>query len=78
MANISAIKLPNNVTYNLVDNTSGYTANVGTITQIKTSAGTHSAITVSNGAASFNVPTLTSHLTNDSGFITYAVQLVRW
>lgn len=54
------------------DNPSGYTANTGTITQVKTSAGSHSVITVSNGTASFNVPTKTSHLTNDSGYITSA------
>lgn len=70
MANISAIKLPNNTTYTLVDNTSGYTKNTGTITQVKTTAGTHSVINVTSGAANFNVPTKTSHLTNDSGFIT--------
>lgn len=42
----------------------------GTITGITTTAGTHSTINVSSGTASFNVPTKTSHLTNDSGFIT--------
>ena len=42
----------------------------GTITGIKTTAGTHTTIDVSSGAANFNVPTKTSHLTNDSGFIT--------
>lgn len=42
----------------------------GTITRVKTAAGTHSAIDVSSGEALFNVPTKTSHLTNDSGFIT--------
>ena len=72
MANISAIKLPNGTTYNLVDNTSGYTKNTGTITSIKTTAGVHTAINVTSGAAAFNVPTKTSHLTNDSGFITNA------
>jgi len=72
MANISAIKLPNGTTYNLVDNTSGYTKNTGTITSIKTTAGAHTAINVTSGAAVFNVPTKTSHLTNDSGFITNA------
>lgn len=42
----------------------------GTITKVKTTAGAHTAIDVSSGAASFNVPTKTSHLTNDSGFTT--------
>ena len=42
----------------------------GTITKIATTAGAHTAITVTSGAASFNVPTKTSHLTNDSGFLT--------
>ena len=51
-------------------NDSGYTTNTGTITGVKTTAGTHSTIDVSSGAANFNVPTKTSHLTNDSGFLT--------
>lgn len=42
----------------------------GTITKVKTTAGAHTAIDVSSGAAEFNVPTKTSHLTNDSGFVT--------
>lgn len=42
----------------------------GTITGVKTTAGAHTTINVSSGNASFNVPTKTSHLTNDSGFIT--------
>lgn len=42
----------------------------GTITKVKTTAGAHTAIDVSSGAANFNVPTKTSHLTNDSGFVT--------
>ena len=42
----------------------------GTITGVKTTAGAHTTIDVSSGNASFNVPTKTSHLTNDSGFIT--------
>lgn len=45
------------------------TSNTGTITSVKTTAGTHTTINVSSGAVSFNVPTKTSHLTNDSGFI---------
>lgn len=44
----------------------------GTITGVKTTAGVHTTIDVSSGNASFNVPTKTSHLTNDSGFITSA------
>ena len=46
------------------------TANTGTITSVKTTAGAHTAINVTSGAAEFNVPTKTSHLTNDSGFVT--------
>lgn len=42
----------------------------GTITKVKTTAGAHTTIDVSSGAAQFNVPTKTSHLTNDSGFVT--------
>ena len=49
--------LPSNTTY------------VSTIT---TTAGAHTAISSKSGAVSFNVPTKTSHLTNDSGFITNA------
>ena len=51
-------------------NPNGYTSNTGTITSVKTTAGAHTTINVSSGAANFNVPTKTSHLTNDSGFIT--------
>ena len=47
--------LPSNTTY------------VSTIT---TTAGAHSVISSKSGAVSFNVPTKTSHLTNDSGFLT--------
>ena len=68
--NISQIKLPNGSTYDIKDNTSGYTSNTGTITSVKTTAGAHTTINVSSGAAEFNVPTKTSHLTNDSGFLT--------
>ena len=42
----------------------------GTITQVKTTAGAHTPIDVTSGAVNFNVPTKTSHLTNDSGFLT--------
>lgn len=72
MANISQIKLPNNTTYDIKDNVSGYTTNTGTITKIQTTAGAHTTINVSSGAAAFNVPTKTSDLSNDSGFITNA------
>lgn len=40
------------------------------VSTVTTTAGTHSAISSKSGAVSFNVPTKTSHLTNDSGFIT--------
>ena len=46
------------------------TSNTGTITSVKTTAGTHTTINVSSGVVTFNVPTKTSHLTNDSNFIT--------
>lgn len=72
MANISAIKLPNGTTYTIKDTISGYTTNTGTITKVQTTAGAHTTVNVSSGAVSFNVPTKTSHLTNDSGFITNA------
>lgn len=48
----------------------GYTTNTGTITSVKTTAGTHTTVNVTSGAAQFNVPTKTSHLNNDVGFIT--------
>ena len=51
-------------------NPNGYTSNIGTITSVSTAAGAHTTINVSSGAVSFNVPTKTSHLTNDSGFLT--------
>ena len=40
------------------------------VSTVTTTAGTHTAISSKSGAVSFNVPTKTSHLTNDSGFIT--------
>lgn len=39
------------------------------VNTITTTAGAHTAITSQKGSVSFNVPTKTSHLTNDSGFI---------
>lgn len=51
-------------------NDAGYTSNIGTITKVKTTAGSHTAVDISSGAVNMNVPTKTSHLTNDSGFIT--------
>ena len=70
MADVSKIKLPDGTTYDIKDTVSGYTKNTGTITKVQTTAGAHTTINVSSGAAAFNVPTKTSHLTNDSGFIT--------
>ena len=40
------------------------------VNTITTTAGAHTAITSQKGNVSFNVPTKTSHLTNDSGFLT--------
>ena len=40
------------------------------VNTITTTAGAHSAISNQKGNVSFNVPTKTSHLTNDSGFLT--------
>ena len=45
-------------------------SNTTYVSTITTSAGSHSTISSKSGAISFNVPTKTSHLTNDSGFIT--------
>ena len=47
-----------------------FSNNTGTITSVKTTAGAHTTINVTSGAANFNVPTKTSHLTNDSGYVT--------
>lgn len=62
---IKKIKIGDNI-FNLYD--SGNSG--GTITSVKTTAGAHTTINVTSGAANFNVPTKTSHLTNDSGFLT--------
>lgn len=70
MADISQIKLPNGDTYNLVDETSGYTSNIGTITKIKTTAGTHNTVDISSGAATFNVPTTAAHVGINFGYTT--------
>lgn len=40
------------------------------VNTITTTAGTHTEITSQKGDVSFNVPTKTSHLDNDSGFVT--------
>lgn len=40
------------------------------VNTITTTAGAHTAITSQKGDVSFSVPTKTSHLTNDSGFLT--------
>lgn len=53
----------------------------GTVTGMTTTAGTHTAgsQTVSNGIITTNIPTKTSHLTNDSGFITsYTDENMKW
>lgn len=45
-------------------------SNTTYVSSITTTAGAHTAISSQSGAISFNVPTSTSHLTNDSDFIT--------
>lgn len=69
---VSASDILDNLTSSQVTTALGFTptANTGTITSVKTTAGAHTTINVSSGAANFNVPTKTSHLTNDSGFVT--------
>ena len=47
MANISKIKLPNGSVYDLIDVTSGYTKNTGTVTTTGTMTSGH--VVVSNG-----------------------------
>ena len=66
--NIKKIKIGDNI-FNLYD--SGNSG--GTITSVKTTAGAHTAVNVTSGAVSFNVPTKTSDLTNDSDFISRAM-----
>lgn len=57
------------ITSNDITNWNSKTSNTGTITEVKTVAGTHTTIDVTSGKAEFNVPTKTSHLTNDSNFL---------
>ena len=45
-------------------------SNTTYVSTVTTTAGTHTTISSKSGAVSFNVPTKTSHLTNDSGFLT--------
>ena len=48
------------------------------VTTITTTAGTHITRTNATGAVGLTIPTKTSHLTNDSGFISTAAQIIRW
>ena len=48
------------------------------VTSLTTTAGTHVTKTSATGAVSMTIPTKTSHLTNDSGFISTAAQIIRW
>jgi len=66
---IASITVPAAVTESTVAGW-GFTKNNGTITGVKTTAGAHTTIDISSGKATFNVPTKTSHLTNDSGYLT--------
>lgn len=54
------------------------TAHQTAVTSITTTAGTHITKTSATGAVSMTIPTKTSHLTNDSGFISTAAQIIRW
>lgn len=69
---IDKITATNGTTYDIKDTISGYTTNTGTVTGMTTTAGSHTAgaQTVTSGIITTNIPTKTSHLTNDSGFIT--------
>jgi hypothetical protein len=79
MANdyIDKITATDGITYDIKDTVSGYTTNTGTVTGMTTTAGSHTAgaQTVTNGIITTNIPTKTSHLTNDSGFITTDTQV---
>ena len=50
MADISAIKLPDGIAYNIVDKTSGYTTNTGTVTSITLKAGNGISLDTDNTA----------------------------
>ena len=64
---IDKIEYGGNV-YKLQDSVSDFLT--GAVTALSTTEGQHSTITNQNGAVSIAIPTKTSHLTNDSGFIT--------
>lgn len=64
---IDKIEYGGNV-YKLQDSVSDFLT--GAVTVLSTTEGQHSTITNQNGAVSIAIPTKTSHLTNDSGFIT--------
>ena len=69
------------ITSSDITNWNGKTSNTGTVTGMTTTAGTHTAgaQTVSSGVITTNIPTKTSHLTNDSGFITsYTDENMKW
>lgn len=63
---IDKIEYGGNV-YKLQDNVSDFLT--GAVTSLSTTEGHHSTITNQNGAVSVAIPTNTSHLTNDSGFV---------
>jgi len=54
------------------------TAHQTAVTSLTTTAGTHTTRTNATGAVGLTIPTKTSHLTNDSGFISTAAQIIRW
>lgn len=67
----SSLSIYNSYNYNNLNNKPTIpTLPSNIVNTITTTAGTHTAITSQTGDVSFNVPTKTSHLTNDSGFIT--------
>ena len=76
-ATAAAVKVGRDATGHVVIGNALTAADVGAlsssttyVSKITTTAGTHTAISNASGAVSFNVPTKTSHLTNDSGFLT--------
>ena len=67
----SSLSIYNSYNYNNLSNKPTIpTLPSNIVNTITTTAGTHTVITNKTGDVSFNVPTKTSHLTNDSGFIT--------
>lgn len=76
MADISKIKLPNGTTYNIKDTISGYTTNIGTITEVSLNGTTvatsgKAELQIASTAVSVTANThtlnITTNITNGDG-----------